>query len=150
MGRGVHTIPLSLPGPMSRLLQLERSGCTRACRDGEPSPDPRINILHLMISEFWPSAFTILSDKMHQGFSCVNHRPWCYNWTGGLSLVADGSLASYSFPGLTTFQTQSLGVQPYGEGGWDTREDTTLSLQTASPQMQFHPIVILSLPALQV
>lgn len=72
---------------------------------GKPSPVPRTNILHLTASELWPSAFTTLFDRMHQGFSCVNHHPWCYKWTGGLSLVADESLAASSFPRPASFQT---------------------------------------------
>lgn len=116
--------------PVSWLLQLQRSGCTRACRDWGTIPNPKNQ--HFTSLSQWTLA---LSDKMHDGFSCVSHHPWCYNRPGGLSLVADESLASSSIPRPTSFQTQSLRVQPYGEGGWDTREDTTLSLQTASPQM---------------
>lgn len=163
------------PGPASRPLRKERSSrCPtepprahttaapvqqlsseirglvvhRFVGTGEPSPAPRANSLHLTVNKLWPSAFSILSDKIHLGSPCIKHHPCCYSRTGESSPAADESLVPSSFPRSTSFQCQGLSAQPCGKGGWEAGEVTTLSWQTASPSMQLHPSMFLPPPAL--
>lgn len=135
--------------PVQQLsCEIRRLVVHRFVGTGEPSPAPRTNSLHLPANKLWPSAFSILSDKIHLGSPCIKYHPWCYSWTGGSSPAADESLVPSSFPGSTSFQCQGLGAQPCGKGGWEAGEITTLFWQTASPSMQLHPSMFLPPPAL--